>query len=541
MKLRSYVLGVVVGACATTASAQRQVATPVVTPVFPIQNTTTATPTVTALPCENQCSVYYPQLSAISWIPTTQIIYTTKITAAIEMVIIRASGNITLPPSTELIYSIVPSEYQLYERGYNEQGTAVLTIATPLPDGEIFWTPITYPTPWMTYSTEYQWEGVLQTHDKSLSPACATAGPEASNVPLFEWPTYPIPEVKVDENDPFGYDHQPLWVPVEEQPDKKFFDQNFPSESAFSFCESMSHKPTPTKFEAAKYVTVTSTVYTEIHSVGIGHVESSATGWEEPTRPTGPDKTIDIPRVQSTVSGFEDPVSVATGNIFQSAVSNIGGQSSIRGQPPPDIITPIPAVTPTAGRPRDPSTPVFTMIPTVIADQSTTIPAFVIPGSSSIATIGQTVTLDGTPTVLTPPPTVFTSITTTINGVPTAVPVYIINGTSTANLGDTVTVSGQTTVLAAPPAVATWIPTTINGVSTSIPAYIISGTSTATIGQTVIVEGSTTVLSTPTDTQGGGSSQGGPRPTESTFEGSGSLVRASWVACIVPLLFVLLV
>jgi hypothetical protein len=133
-----------------------------------------------------------------------------------------------------------------------------------------------------------------------------------------------------------------------------------------------------------------------------------------------------------------------------------------------------------------------------VNSQTTQIPAFIVPGSSEPATLGQTVTLDGETTVLAPPKPLFTTVSTTVNGVVTEVPLYVIGGSSTASLGQTVTLNGEATVLAPPKALFTTVSTTINGMATEVPVYVISGSSTASLGQTVTLDGTVSVLSTPT-------------------------------------------
>lgn len=145
----------------------------------------------------------------------------------------------------------------------------------------------------------------------------------------------------------------------------------------------------------------------------------------------------------------------------------------------------------------------YLWVPTTINGHSTSTPIFLISGTST-ATIGQTIALSGpqgprTTVLAAPhaPSAVYTLIPTYVNGAWTSLPGYIISGSLTATLGQTVTIDGTPTVLTAPAPARTLIPTTINGTPTLVPAYIISGTTTAFPGQTVTLDGKLTTLATP--------------------------------------------
>ena len=92
----------------------------------------------------------------------------------------------------------------------------------------------------------------------------------------------------------------------------------------------------------------------------------------------------------------------------------------------------------------------YTLIKTVVNSQTTQVPVFIVPGVSEPATLGQTVTVNGQATVLAPPPALFTTVSTTVDGVATEVPVYVIGGSTTASLGQTVTLDGTVSVLSTP-------------------------------------------------------------------------------------------
>jgi hypothetical protein len=469
----------------------------------------------------------------VQWIPESQIVYTTKIVVATVSVFMRAGDNTTTPVRSETVYGAVPSEYSLYSLGTDAQGTAVITLPIPQPDGGTTWSEFTYPTPYIDYATEYRWQGVLQTQDAKFEPICATVSPKFDIVELPKHYEYPQPKGPLSPGrfDPFGSEHKPLLVPIKDEPDKLYFDVAYPSESAFSSCSSVPPSgPLPTEYFAPKFVTEYTTVPYTPSTAGVIVIQPTASGWEETTTTTTRPSLQQpaVPHIPSTADGFEDRTTKprSGGSTASSVADHIENTATGFGDRPPQaqntpkpnqrppsvpdvivslinnnpgVFNPAPTAAPQLAAP----TPFFTYVPTVINGQSTTIPAYILPGSSATATIGQEVTINGQATVLAAPEAVFTMVPTTINGVATSVPAYIISGTSTAALGETVVLNGQTTILSAPSAVFTYLSTTIGGVATSSPAYIISGSITATIGQTVVLDGTTTVLSVPTSTEDG--------------------------------------
>ncbi|KAF2792268.1 hypothetical protein K505DRAFT_418574 [Melanomma pulvis-pyrius CBS 109.77] len=498
MVIKSLTLGALVGARAAVA-----LAAPGIVPIFPIRNVTKPTPTTepTDSPCAAQCSVEYPKLTAVQWIPESQIIYTTKITVATYRHIIVTAGNRTIDTRTDLVFGYVASEYDLYRVTLDGLGTAVVNVPITHSDGVTF-SQFTYPTPYIDYTTEYHWQGVLQTYDKDFSPACATAAPKFANVPLLHHPEYPQPkDLGAGKVDSYGVKHRPVWGPVKAEPDALFFQVAFPSEAAFSYCESISAEvPLPTVYEAAMFVTTTETVWSAVTTEGIVKIMSSVTGFEQVSTA---DRTLmpAFPHLESTASGFPEVVQTTTIAVsspkmhLESTGSGFGdAQQTERPE-----LTNSPGFNPeTVFRPTLPTpTPILTFVPTVINGQTTTVPAYIVPGSPGTATIGQTITFNGHATILEPPPPIFTLVPTIINGVATSVSIYIISGSITATIGQTVILDGQSTVLSPPASLYTTISTTINGIPTSIPVYIISGTLTATLGQSITLNGQPTVLSAP--------------------------------------------
>ncbi|KAF2474480.1 uncharacterized protein BDR25DRAFT_301204 [Lindgomyces ingoldianus] len=437
MCLRSLTLGALFGLHAIVALASPRGIIPL-RPSY--ANTTQPTPTSTASICDSKCSVEYPQISALQWIPETQVVYTTSITVATMLLEIVMSANTTLFTRTGIAYNDpLPSDYNFLTVGTNVAGTAMVTFPVPQSDGMTFYSRVAYPTPFLDYSWEYHWQGVLQTHNKAFEPSCATATPEPSEVPLREHPEYPQPkgELSPGRFDPFGTSHVPIWGPYKDEPDALFFQVAFPSESAFSSCESVNPStPLPTEYTTAKYVTVTTTLYgNRTYSATAPGViiQPSETGWEVTT--TGSKKAPQLVGIEKTATGFEttEPWGGRGSRVFSSGIQ---AQASPTHAPAQFAAVP---------------TPVYTLVPTVVDGQSTTIPAFILPGSSATATIGQTVMINSQPTVLSAPSAVLTIIPTTVNGVATSVSIYLIGGTSTATPGQTVTIDGSTTVLSNAP------------------------------------------------------------------------------------------
>ncbi|KAF2184968.1 hypothetical protein K469DRAFT_688198 [Zopfia rhizophila CBS 207.26] len=435
-------------------------------------------------------------MSALEWVPTEKIVYTTKITVATIVYEIFTSLNDILFTLSSTEYNRLPQGYTVQALDTNSDGTAVATLPILQSDGEKIYSILTYPTPYVDYSTEYHWLGTLPTHDKSYDLVCATAHPSPSNIPLYQHPEYNQPKLAPhpDEEDPSGTSHTLVWLPIAQEPDASFFQAAFPSESAFFACTSLPPSLVPvTGITTAKFITESRTVYSVPVTQPAPHTENSVTGFEPPsTRPT---VSIGVIRIQSSAPGLETTVlggggkSVTVGLHLESSVSGFkpGPQAQQTGRPEqptgnrelslPEILIGIiagnPAIfssgiaaqqathTPNPGNPGNQAnptpaaavgvpTPAFTLVSTVVNGQSTTIPAYILPGSSETATIGQTITLNGTPTILSLPSTFFTMIPTTINGIATSVPAYIINATSTATIGQTVTINGIPTVLIAP-------------------------------------------------------------------------------------------
>jgi hypothetical protein len=196
----------------------------------------------------------------------------------------------------------------------------------------------------------------------------------------------------------------------------------------------------------------------------------------------------------------------------------------------------LPTPTPSSNRVPDidpassniPLAPVYTLIKTVVDSRTTEVPVFIFPGSSEPATLSQTVTLNDQTTVLAPPKAIFTTVSTTVDGVATKVPVYVISGSSTALLGQTVTIDGTVSVLSTPTsqpkAVFTTVSTTVDGAVTEVPVYVFDGSSTASLGQTVTLDGTVSVLSTPT------TRDAAPEITGEVVARGAKMGRAEWSA-----------
>ncbi|KAL1595882.1 hypothetical protein SLS60_009572 [Paraconiothyrium brasiliense] len=536
--------------------------------VFPVTNSTTApspTPTDSASTCEASCDVQYPELFGLSWAREDQVVFTETVTVGTVTISTLTQRNTTYTLTDTYYNEDVPRSYTLYQQGIDKGGTKTVEATITLSDGEVP-TIFAYPTPWVDYPAAYHWQGIVPTHDEKSVSVCATSTEELAFGEVTQHPLYPQPtDIVPDKNDPEGINYVPLWIALQELPEKKWFDQAFPAESAFAYCTSVQGKPASLEISTAKFVLATATFATSLVNPGFIHPESTVTGWEdgitttdppnifeptqdptqEPSRhpdsshgdisitrifprpPTiaGPKSTSiqvpDIPDIVTSVppwdpqptvrpspplvnvpttphTGDGQPAPTGGNNVGQPAPSpgNVNGV----GQPPTNsngVGNPIPDVNNPGGRPAaTPTTPVFTFVPTTINGRPTATPVFILPGASSIATIGQTVTFNGQTSILAAPSAIFAFIPTTINGVATSAPGFIISGTSTATIGQTITLDGQPTILAAPAPFATEIPTTLFGIETHVTAYIISGSITAFPGQTITLDGQVTALPT---------------------------------------------
>ncbi|KAF2876134.1 hypothetical protein BDV95DRAFT_217613 [Massariosphaeria phaeospora] len=454
-------VGVLMAGCAGVARA----APKGLLPMFPMQNSTNATDAA----CEAKCSVYYPQLTGIQWVPEDQIVYTTKIlvgTISVIITVANVNGEAsTIATATQTVLGWVPPEYSFFQTTTNEAGTSVFVvpIATDLADGTTFLS-LTYPTPYIDYPSEYQWEGIVPTHDKGFHPACATATEGPANAPLDKHPEYPQPkDLTPGKDDPLGVGRTPIWVPLKDDPDKAFFDAAFPSVSAFSYCESMTRAtPLPTIFSAPKFVYESTTVFTEPHSEGIIHFESTQSGWEEQATTTEIPKTPNAPHLESTVDGWEErpstrrdtrpttvkpdisskPSSQQAPKIESTAdgfsIGRPGAQQTAR--PEPEQPQPQP-------QPGDDKPPTF---PEVIVSIIVNNPDAFSPKPQDQQPQITRPPANPRPAVPTPaaqnakPTPVFTFVPTVINGQSTKVPAFILPSSSaTATLGQTVTLDAE--------------------------------------------------------------------------------------------------
>ncbi|PSN60344.1 hypothetical protein BS50DRAFT_207197 [Corynespora cassiicola Philippines] len=531
MGLRSFTVGAIVASAAVAQAMPQELI-----PIFPIQNATKTTshPNPTGQACEAGCSVQYPKLSAMRWVPESQVQYTAKIVVATISTIIITTANSTLGTNIQTVFGFVPSEYDLYRISILDDYTRVIDVPLTSSDSVVF-SRITYPTPYVNYYTEYHWTGVVPTHDKASSAVCATATPEPANAPLPGHPEYPQPKTAIVENDDlWGQEHVPLWIPISEEPDKAFFDAAFPSESAFSYCESIPYAtPAPTAFQAPKFITESTTVWTSSRSDGVIIIQPSASGWEETTT-SDRRHTIQIPHIESTVTGWAPTPAPNNDEAGIEGTSNFASphvESTATGFDRPTrvvVLVPAPEVTSTTRRvfgqgpdaqqsnspdlpadERPPSLP--DAIVSIINDNPDMFPRPQDPPTlpEVVASIvnhnpqefpqppADPVAVQASTPAQTPTP-IFTFVPTIIDGQSTAVPAFILPGSpATATIGEVVTLSGQKTTLAAPVTIFSMVPATINGVATSSPVYIISGSITATMGQTVTLHGEPAVLAAP--------------------------------------------
>ncbi|KAH7131902.1 hypothetical protein B0J11DRAFT_599958 [Dendryphion nanum] len=481
MGMKTLVLGLLSGGHIFWVQVQALAQQPEIIP-YPLTNATTSTPTSTISTCENKCSVYYPRITAVSWVPRAQIVYTEKVTIATVEIIINATQNTTFAPSTRTIWRPdVTSKYKnsLFFQNTDAQGTQVITIPVPDPKWGTLFSPFAYPTGYVDYASTYTWQGILSTK-KSSTPICATATLIPSTALLPKHPNYPQPSQvpAIDLEDPFGQEHVPLRVTLDLQPDKSFFTAAFPTETAFQICSSIPHPiPIQTIYSIPKFITETTTIFSLIRSPAIGKIETSVTGFETtnsgyPVSTTSSPPVAEIPRIQSSASGFEDLDPGMTPQGPAGVKTTAGaGRPQVQETREEDLREPVNTavrdwnsvvVTAVGGgavgtgggvAPTPTPAPIFTLLPTTINGVWTTVPAYIIPvnpSSTLTATIGQTVTVNGMETVVVAPSLYYTSVSTTVSGTPTIVPVVVIDGTRTVGLGQTVVVGGRTTVVGTP-------------------------------------------------------------------------------------------
>ncbi|KAK7184785.1 hypothetical protein PSPO01_09096 [Paraphaeosphaeria sporulosa] len=427
--------------------------------MFPVTNATTLppkpTPTDNASTCEASCEVRYPELFGLSWAREDQVVFTETVTVGTVSITTLSQVNKTYMLTNTYYNDGMPKFYTLYQQGTDDGGTKTVEAIITLSD-EVVSTIFTYPTPWVDYPAAYHWQGIVPTHDDQSEPVCATSTEELAYGEVTQHPLYPQPtDVIPDKKDPVGTNYVPLWIALQDLPDKKWFDQAFPSESAFAYCTSVAGKPAPVDISTAKFVLATASFATSMANPGFIHPESSVTGWfdgvttsepdnlVEPTQQVGsahgertstpihprPSTTAgpratsvqvpDIPDISDTVStvppwDLRPTVRPSTPLVNNPSTAQNDGEQPGNGnwgaQPSPTnnngFAQPAPGV-PGGGPVSTRTTPIFTFKPTTINGQPTATPIFIFPGSSSTATIGQTVSFNGQTTVLAAPSAIF--------------------------------------------------------------------------------------------------------------------------------------
>lgn len=392
--------------------------------------------------------------------PVTAISFTTELTVGTAVVVIYTTEGSAIYTTTQTVYDSISQDYDLYRQFTDDSGTVFVELPPKTISDEVLYSELAYPTQLIDYDAKYSWEGVLPTSGDMTAFACATATSEPSVTLLADHPPFPPPtNIVANPNDPGGQEHQPIWVPLDIEPEYSFFKDAFPSESAFVHCESAARsQATTTIYSMPRFTLDHTTMYRPPRSDRIIHTESTATGWEETkprVPPTGdPITSAAAPHTELTVDDFGEtspptpqqtdgpPVIRTEAPVVHVEASASGFDQTLHRQQTADPGSPYQAPTDAFAEP----TPVFTYIPTTIDGQSTNVVAFVLPDSSATVTIGQTITLDGQLTVLTIPEVLFTAV---VSGT-TTTPVYIISGSITATIGQTVTLDDATTILSTP-------------------------------------------------------------------------------------------
>lgn len=500
----------------------------------PLVNTTVPpTPTETDSSCSASCTVELPAWSALSWVRATDLVYTSTITVATKIYSIDKVNNFTV---TRTQYTPLPEGLTFQSLATNNAGTVYASHFLTGNDGFRTFTQLAYPTPYVDYATEYNWQGVLPTADKTGNTFCDTATALNTAV-LPSYTAYPQPPAgRPDPADRIGLGYTLLWVTQSKEFDISFLSSSFPAVSAFAFC-------TPTPFPVppalspittVKLLTATETTYTNFPSAPIQHTESSASGFESSTKSIKPSTSPsthtssgDQPtapaavRTEKSVSGFEDYTTTLKPNL-----QNPGNPNGPGYQPPSTKTVRIeqsasgfnpPSATGGGGGGGGGSQP--TARPNnerpvsgqdAVQNGRTTAPA-AAEAVSGISTI---------------------AVLTTVSGTPTAVIGFVLPNGKTGMVGQTVTVEGKTTVLGgwgsgpaavAQTAVPTVLETTVDNVRTSMTAWMLPGGSTASVGQTVTIAGSKTVLGTPSPTK-----KGDAAPSGNAEEGDNNDRSTAW-------------
>ncbi|OCL10684.1 hypothetical protein AOQ84DRAFT_438177, partial [Glonium stellatum] len=245
--------------------------------------------------CEASCTIEYPQVKVLQWMPIQNIEYSTTLTAATLIYVINNRTNTT---STLTEYNQLPDGYTTSTPVLNSDGKVVSTITVPQPNGAALTTAIVYPTEFLDYAPSYEWQGILPTRTLSHS-TCATINATTSpySTPLATLPSHPLyPQPTTasfpSENttDTVGTAHTLAWAVTFDNAAPSFYKTAFPDEAAFTACDfTISSFPTQAPgitHTTAKFLTERTTRYTNgIDSGPTPPVSQPAPHTEESIRP----------------------------------------------------------------------------------------------------------------------------------------------------------------------------------------------------------------------------------------------------------------
>lgn len=238
-----------------------------------------------------QCTVHYPKVSMISWVPEEQIVYTENVTVGIISTLVLLHNASVVATKTHTDYNMaIASDGELPPRLETDvEGTAIAAVALRTA-GSTTILKLRYPNAYIDYGTEYSWEGILETTNHHSSSYWATATARPSTVTISEHTTIPrswYPEPTQDRTttlDPEGRRLQPLWVSLDVVGDiASIMDRNFYNNGAMAF--DRCNRTTPTGIPATS--TFHTTRFTFSHTTILIPVNASSDIRQNETK-TGP-------------------------------------------------------------------------------------------------------------------------------------------------------------------------------------------------------------------------------------------------------------
>ncbi|KAF3005900.1 hypothetical protein E8E13_009513 [Curvularia kusanoi] len=182
--------------------------------------------------CTARCTLYYPEISAISWVPKEQIVYTTEITVGVisTLVFLHNRSTVAVKTQTEYDWAAAPENRFPPQLATDLATTAVAIVALTNVDSTTV-LQMQYPSIYIDYGTEYSWEGTLRFYGESNGYgtsicASATAGPSTvsiskhTKIQYGQYGQYDAPtEAAMTNGTLHSPSLQPLWVPLDVEED----------------------------------------------------------------------------------------------------------------------------------------------------------------------------------------------------------------------------------------------------------------------------------------------------------------------------------